>query len=311
MKIAKKSILTLAFLSTIPAQAYANELPSMNWYGLLNVGVQQSDYDTTNQAEVVSYASRFGVKGSSELSSDLNLIYQLEWQVDVADLGGSDNITSRNQFIGLQGNLGTFKLGRLETATKFTQGGYDIFGDFSGDISGVLAGKFDLSDSISYSSINVNGFQFHANYIFSETDGVSDGKSAALTYGDAGLTNQAFFVAAAFDRDVADFDIDRIVGYGLIGDTRIGVLVQQQTDLLTGAEGDGFSVNLTKPVGKFDLKTQYQALDLDQGTNSSWSFGADYRLTEKTTAYAWFTDVDKEVIDSQEQFFAVGLIHRF
>lgn len=309
MKKTNLSALTLLALGMagFGNQAIANETANYRIYGMLNVGVQHSDYVDGALTEVESYASRFGLDGSYRLNSGVELVYQLEWQVDVTDLGGSGNLNSRNQFIGLQGDFGRILAGRLETSTKFTQGGYDIFGDLPGDISSVLAGKSDLGNAVGYSSASFNGLQAHATYVFSESHGESDGQSAALTY----ASDMGWSIATSFDRDIDNFDIDRVVAYGSIGAARVGVLFQQQKNLLTGEKADGFSVNAGYRVGDWFFKTQYQTLDLEAGKDSRWSVGADYILSEKTKLFIWFTDSDNKSTDISESFAGIGLSHSF
>src|SRR5690606_21322893 len=105
----------------------------------------------------------------------LEVIYQLEWEVDVADLGGDDNIKSRNQFVGLRGSFGEVTVGRRDTAVKLLQSGFDPFSDYEGDMKHIFAGKNRTKNTISYFSPTFNEFQLAASYVFSEDDLIDDG----------------------------------------------------------------------------------------------------------------------------------------
>ncbi|PTB84406.1 hypothetical protein C9988_04665, partial [Pseudidiomarina aestuarii] len=88
-----------ALLLSAPYTAVsAADEPTFDFYGRINVSLQQSDDGAGSDSEVVSNASRIGVKGGAQLTDTLEVIYQLEWQVDVADLGSDDNLKSRNQY---------------------------------------------------------------------------------------------------------------------------------------------------------------------------------------------------------------------
>src|SRR5690606_35777342 len=73
-----------------PALA-ADETVSFDFYGQANVAFRYADYNSGSENELVSYASRIGVKGGTKLDNGIEVIYQLEWEVDLTDLGGDDN----------------------------------------------------------------------------------------------------------------------------------------------------------------------------------------------------------------------------
>ncbi len=85
----------------------------------LNVLVGDEETSTTyvkeDRVNVKSNASRFGLKGNLPLTEGLDAIYQLEWQVDVADESKENNISSRNQYAGLKGGFGYAIAGRHDT----------------------------------------------------------------------------------------------------------------------------------------------------------------------------------------------------
>jgi hypothetical protein len=116
----------------VPTVRASDEL---DLYGRVNVTVQHSDEPGNEQAEVRSNASRIGVKGEKELTPGLKAIYQLEWGVNVDSGEDEDDITPRNQFVGLEGAFGTIKLGRHDTALKESQGDFDLFDDLEGGVT--------------------------------------------------------------------------------------------------------------------------------------------------------------------------------
>ena len=74
----------------------------------------------------------------------------------------------------------------------------------------------------------------------------------------------------------------------------------------TGLERDGYLFSVAYPVGKFELKGQYQAMEDDNG----FSAGADYKLGKNTKLFAWYSSFDFDTaLDSD--YLAVGLEHKF
>ncbi|MFT4995406.1 MAG: putative porin, partial [Paraglaciecola sp.] len=115
--------LSLAMAATVfAATSYADPV---TLYGKANVSAQAADEGQGDFTELKSNASRVGVKGEVKLDNNIEVLYLLEWQVDLADNSGSDNIKSRNQYVGLKGNFGTVLVGRNDTVLKKSQGKID------------------------------------------------------------------------------------------------------------------------------------------------------------------------------------------
>lgn len=147
--------------------------------------------DNTDGFDVVSRATRLGFKGTEDLANGLKAIWKMEFQVDIADRGGScwgssladwqgslgsptlntgnvqgvcDSgglITARNAYIGLAGGWGTFLVGRHDTPYKMSTGNLDLFADTLADYNSTI-GFVDLrvNSAIAYVSPSWNGLSF-------------------------------------------------------------------------------------------------------------------------------------------------------
>ena len=145
-----KSSLCLALLSGLSFNALAD----VDIYGKANVTVQSSDDGEGSFTEIKSNASRLGVKGSEKINDSLEAVYKFEFQVDVSDADSKgdndDNISARNQYVGLKGAFGQVVIGRNDTALKQSQGKLDLFNDLEGDIKNVFKGENRLGNTVSY-----------------------------------------------------------------------------------------------------------------------------------------------------------------
>lgn len=307
------SVLASAVALASFAVAAQDEPELIDFYGKISVGIQHSDLDdgTDSDKELTSYASRFGVKGGSKLQDDLDVIYQLEWEVDVADLGGSDNIKSRNQFIGLKGNFGELTVGRRDTAVKLLQSGFDPFSDYEGDMKHIFAGKNRMSNTVSYFSPTFSDVQLAASYVFAEDDLVDDGVSLTMTYGDKKFSNTDFYVGVGVDDAVKGKDIVRAVAMTKFGTTQVGVLWQDQENVDGTGQADGYVANLVQPWNQFTFKLQYQMLDFADGEQNSLAAGVDYKLGKNTKVFGWYTGRDLDNVDAQQRYVALGIEHKF
>ncbi|RUO47502.1 porin [Pseudidiomarina donghaiensis] len=310
LTVAAVAIAATLFSATTSAQ---DESELFDFYGKISVGVQFSDLDdgTDNDRELESYASRFGVKGSSNLDGGLEVIYQLEWEVDVADLGGSDNIKSRNQFVGLRGNFGEVTVGRRDTALKLLQSGFDPFSNYEGDMKHIFAGKNRTKNTISYFSPKFDEFQLAASYVFSEDDLVDDGVSMTATYGDKSMKSTVFYAGVGVDDSVNGKDIVRAVVMTKVGSTKLGLLYQDQENVDGTGQADGFVANAVQPWNDFTFKLQYQMMEFSNGDESSLAAGVDYKLGKNTKLFSWYTGRDLDNVDAQQRYVAVGIEHKF
>ena len=115
----KKTLIALT-LAALPVAASADVI----LYGQIKAGVEVSQTKTKvngketksdTGSQIADFGSRIGFKGHEHLGNNLNAIWQVENSVNVA--GGGD-WAGRESFIGLEGNFGKIRAGKLETQLK-------------------------------------------------------------------------------------------------------------------------------------------------------------------------------------------------
>lgn len=313
-KLFSLSAVTTALLaSPLLVQAQdASEDDLLTVYGKINVSAQRNDegyFDAEN--ELVSNNSRIGFKGDMAIENGLEVFYLLEWQVDVTDSSGGDNVTSRNQYVGIRGGFGEVMAGRRDTVLKSSQGSVDLFSDYEGDIKALFEGENRTSDTITYFTPNMAGFKAGVSYIFSESEAIDDGVSLSLGYGDSKLQKSDYYLAAAVDSEVDGYDVVRFSGQTKFNTTKVGLMYQSQ-ELVDGSqEADGFLVSAAQPWNNFTFKAQVQMMDFETGDDTSFAAGVDYKLGAKTKVYTWYTERDLETFEVDQSYFAIGLEHNF
>jgi predicted porin len=300
----KKSTLVLAMALVGAATVQADPVTV---YGQLNVSAQSSDEGDGRFSELKSNSSRFGLKGDYALDNDLTLVYQVEWAVDLADAGGGDNITARNQYVGLKGNFGEVRLGRHDTALKDAQGKIDLFSDYEADVKALWRGEVRASDSVTYYTPTYNNFGLHVTYIMEDAADAEDAFSAAVYYGDENLKNTDYYAAISMDSDVAGFDTMRVQGQGKVAAVKLGAIYHTQENIVSGLEQDGWLLSAAYPLGKTELKAQYQTLEDDDAV----SVGVDYKAGKNTTLFAWYSSFNFDITAPDRDYLAVGIKHKF
>ncbi|MDP5142848.1 porin [Rheinheimera baltica] len=299
----KKSILVLAVALASASTLQARELEV---YGKINVTAQSSDEGEGRFTELKSNTSRFGLKGDYALEDGLSVTYQLEWEVDPSDEANEKNIKARNQYLGLAGSFGEVRVGRHDSALKMSQGKIDLFNDYEADIKVLWKGENRVSNSISYFTPSFSGFSAQVTYVVEDSPAGEDGISAALMYGDDGLKNSNVYAALAYDAEVNGYDTVRASGQVKVAGFKLGAMYQTQESTSTTVERDGYLVSVAYPMGKAELKGQYQVMEDDNG----FSAGVDYKLGKNTKVFAWYSSFDfDEALD--KDYLAVGLEHKF
>ena len=302
----KKSSIAVALVlgSAVCTVAYAEPLTV---YGQLNVSAQSSDEGEGRFSELKSNSSRFGLKGDFALDGGMTLVYQVEWAVDLADVGGSENITSRNQYVGLKGNFGEVRLGRHDTALKDAQGKIDLFSDYEADVKALWRGEVRASNSVTYYTPKFNGFGMHLTYVMEDAADAEDAYSASVYYGDENLKDSDYYAAVSMDSEVAGYDTLRLQTQVKVAEFKLGAMLHSQENIVSGAEQDGWLVSAAYPVGKTELKAQYQTLEDDDAV----SVGVDYKAGKNTTLFAWYSSFNFDVNSPDRDYLAVGIKHKF
>ncbi|WP_411369197.1 porin [Pseudidiomarina salilacus] len=294
------------------AQAYAQDEITFDFYGRADVSLQSSDDGDGSDTELKSNSSRIGVKGGTKLTDDLEVVYQLEWAVDLTDFDADDNLNARDQWIGLRGSFGEIRVGRHDTVLKDMYADVDRFNNYEGDLKVLFEGENRVNNTLMYISPKFYDFSFAGNIILSEGDTQDDGYSMALYYGDDDLDDTNYYLSAAMDRDVDGYDVERLAGYTKVSDaTTVGLMWHQQEAVDGSAEADGLLTSASHKIGNFELKAQYQMIDFDTGEDNAWSFGVDYRLAKSTKVYAWYTGRDLDTLANEQRYLGVGIHHRF
>ena len=233
--------------------------------------------NSDERTQLRSNSSRIGLKGSEALTDNTDVVYQLEYGVDVdaADNGG-DQFYSRDTFIGLQNDqYGTMVAGRLTTiddninVTNVATGG--VLGDDA------ILSSFDApraDNSFAYFTPVNNGMQFMAMYAMDEDDTAAasdtfgrDGFGLAAKYEMAQVKAGASYIQAG------DFKVARINGsYDIDQSLTVAALYQMVDHDFVDAEKEN----------TFTVSGQMK-------TATPWTAYAQGDLTQN---YAGFEDAD-------------------
>lgn len=309
----KKTALSLAIAAVLPAFANAEkvEVEMPEFYGKVNVSIQNTQEEGKGSiSELVSNASRLGVKGKIELNHGLEGIYKLEYEtyVDDGEKEKDQTFSQRNIFAGIKGGFGQIIAGKFDTPLKKAQKKIDLFNDLEGDIKSVIT-KSDKrkENSIQYSTPKMSGLVATVAHIASEDETLNDGTSSSLTF-----TQDNVYAAIAYDTDVnIDTDVLRLVAQYSMSDFTVAALWEQDNRAGSDNDVEGWVYSASYKLNSdIKLKAQYGESDIVKDNAETYSLGADYKLGEGAKAYAFVTD-ETFGDDTSNDYYGVGLEYKF
>ena len=196
----------LAGLLSLPTVVFAEA----SWYGSIRAGVSSAPTEnsrTTGQTGVSDFYSRWGIKGSSEVSEGLTAVYRYERNIDSTD---ASDPGGRLSYVGLSGSFGTITVGQVWSAS------YNSFGAIV-DKSGAYGASDTttrVGDAVSY-AVTVGNLSVQADAIMDSTTNKSvDSIQVGATLG--GLMETGSIAAAHIQHADVKGDGDKITFDGAI-----------------------------------------------------------------------------------------------
>ena len=273
--------------------------------------------EDNSSVQVSSHSSRLGFKGSEAITANTDVIYQLEYGINIDD-SGSSNIAfkSRDTYLGLKNkDYGQFRFGRNYSVTDYVnnvsvnQGYWDNIGSSSLD-DGSLSEALTLTDgerinnSIVWIAPKYNGLplelalQYGADETFvSDNDDRDSGYGASLMF-DPGA---GFTAGVAYDKDMsvtgeilrgsASVDLSKYMAYPVT----LGALYQQVDFDEQDEEEKGLVVSAEMGLNNFArpaaVYLQYDKTEnlagLDGNDSDQIVLGGKYMFKDNVIAHAY------------------------
>ena len=307
----KKLLLATAVAALSVSAAHA--APTV--YGKAFLTADYYDFDDESTTQLNSTGSRIGFKGAEALTANTDLVYQLEYGIDV-DADKGDNFRSRDTYIGLSNKqYGTFVAGRLTTIDDQIQyanqasggvlGGDDVLASFTAQRA---------NNAMAYFSPTYNGLQFMGMY---GLDGDQDANSLSdhEQFG-AGVkyepTNQPFRVGATYITAGDALKAARVSGsYDLNKDVTLGALYQN-TDKDTDDNENLITVSGTyKTATPWTAYAQADVVSNVAGQSDDdaqrYIIGGKYAFNANTTGHVYGAYLNKDLAnDESVDGFGIG-----
>ncbi len=335
----KKSLIALAVLA---ASGAAMAQSSVTLYGVLDTGLtyskgQEFVYGLTHVGGNTN--SRLGFRGVEDLGNGLKATFNLEAGMGVDD--GTDYFTGngmafrRTSTVGLAGNFGEVRLGRMLTSSYLAVSRYDAFGDTGIGASRAWGNGYAprAENAISYTSPSFNGFKFGGEYGFGEQQKARDSRyiGVGATYDNGPLSlglgidrlNGNTVNNTALTGDLTTWQLGGAYNFGVA--KLLSFYKQSKVkDAGAGAVGDSaklktFGLGVTAPVGAAgEVRASYNHYRLSGDVTgvttptfkaNQLSLGYVHNLSKRTAlygTYAYLKNTNK-TIGGQKVNMGLGL----
>ena len=286
----KKILNTNSFAFILLAMFSYQANADINFYGKINVSLEDEDSKTSDETEFKNNASRVGVKGSYNLSSGLKLSFQIEEEIDPTDLraDGDKVFKERNTFVAASGDFGKLYAGTHDTVFKQSQLKIDLFNDTRADIKYILRGENRMDSFIGYTSPDlIDGLNLTVNSIRQSS---GNGESMALRYSKNNVK-----AAFAIDQNVKGYDGERFSIMVPVGEVDLGLLYQSSKKLSSSKSFSGHVISMKKKISnKGSIYIQNAKSDMRILSGKQNSIGYTYNINKSTKAFVHYSKLNGE-----------------
>ena len=302
-----KKLLTLSFAFVL-IYSFSNQVHAdINFYGKINVSLEDVDSKDTNETDFQNNASRIGVKGSYDLSSSLKLSFQIEEEIDPTDLraDGDKVFKERNTFIAISGDFGKLYTGTHDTAFKQSQLKVDLFNDTRADIKYILRGENRMNSFVGYVSPDlIDGLNISINSISQST---GNGESSAFNY-----SKNDIKASFAIEQNIKGYDGKRFSVMLPLGEIDLGLIYQSSRKLSSGKSFSGHVVSMKRKIsdkGSFYIQNAKSDMRVVSGKQNS--IGYSHKINSSTKIFAHHSILRKQDSNDNITFISTGLEYKF
>ena len=302
-----KKLLKLSF-ALVLIYSFSNQVHAdINFYGKINVSLEDLDSKDTNETDFQNNASRIGVKGSYDLSSSLKLSFQIEEEIDPTDLraDGDKVFKERNTFIAISGDFGKLYTGTHDTAFKQSQLKVDLFNDTRADIKYILRGENRMNSFVGYVSPDlIDGLNISINSISQST---GNGESSAFNY-----SKNDIKASFAIEQNIKGYDGKRFSVMLPLREIDLGLIYQSSRKLSSGKSFSGHVVSMKRKIsdkGSFYIQNAKSDMRVVSGKQNS--IGYSHKINSSTKIFAHYSSLRKQDSNDNITFISTGLEYKF
>ncbi|MBV1921835.1 MAG: porin, partial [Pseudomonadales bacterium] len=236
-------------------------------------------------------------------------------------------VSQRDTFVGILGEWGRLKGGRLTIPFKEAKGGFDLFNDLQGELGKIIDGEERLDNVLQYDSRRLLGplaitlaIVPGENPDKEDEDGPADGVSGSLVF-----SRKQLYMSVGFNVDIKQQDQLRLIGgwrWDALGSGSLDVGALYQRSKVSGSEIDfidgedkanAYGLSAAYALQRNTFKAQYIVSDRSmlRSDASQVSLAVDHKLGKRSVLYGYYTRRNADEERQRNRYAAIGLKHSF
>jgi len=303
----KKTIIASAIAAVVAAPvAFAD----VTVYGKIHMDIT----DGKSTETITSNASRWGLKGTEDLGNGMKAMFLTEKGSDNVDGNAVDS--SRDAWVGLSGDFGTVKLGRMGGPNKgvlYGTGNVQV-ADSVADFADGFDAKSSSSSFGRVSNALAYGNSFNGVDVAVATVGNDTNDNFAHTAFSLGTTIAGAKIAVGHT-DIDGTKNGTILGAKMsFGDLTASVVYEEvDFDAAATEDYDTTGVSLSYNMGNntFAVSTSTRDFGGSTADTDRTNVSFQHKMSKRTSVYVAWNDVDAAGSASDDDNTAVGIIHSF
>ena len=317
----------------LAASLAASAQSSVTIYGRADMGVGTRDTGNGSDAQAIANAlttSRLGFRGVEDLGGGLKANFQLEQGLNLTTGAQRGTLFGRHSTVGLAGNFGQIRAGRMLTVYDDVRGLANMHNVFDANLlSPSFTTAYKLSSAsknedystrpnnqVRYDSPKFGGFSAGVTYAFEQTPCKCD---TVLAYR-LGYQAGNLEVALGHQNEKKLNRYTTLAGAYNFGAFAVSAGYNVRDGAVAGSGDDTeYNIGVEMPVGPaLKLSAGYATSKTKNVVQTSKSNGfgvaGTYTLSKRTCLYAGYTKVDEKMagkVTGKDNIFALGVRHDF
>jgi len=308
----KRSLIVAALAATAATSALAQS--NVTIYGRINTTVERVKEGDTSSTQMNNNSSRIGFKGTEDLGGGLKAMFVLEHGFDSTTGAGPASMWGREATVGLSGNFGTVRLGRMPaseayfaTADYVSMHNHDTGTSSDAFYAGsALAFCGGLSNAIAYTSPTVSGASIALQKGMRE-GGLANPFSMGVNY-DAGPLHLGLgYETCAGAKSTA------VRALYEMGALTVGGYYEANSGTFKRDGNLRLAAMYAMGAGEFhvNLGMAGEQNDVADTDAKQFTLGYNHNLSKRTKAYTYYTKIDASGSASDFSSLAFGVRHNF
>lgn len=299
-------VATLLLLAVPCASALARAPLEVDMYAGVDLALQKTGRDDGSELDWLSHKSYLGLSARAPVNDSYDVLYNVEQEIAVADSHlDPESFALGSHYVGIDGELGTLRIGRFDSVLKVTVDSMELFADGPGDLEPLLGVQAHEGDALAYSSPDDRTLRFDVSVL-----GGDNGLARAYA-GGAAWSKGAFQIAMSTEQGLANgaVDMGRLLVQWQARSWQLSLL-REIEDRETGSTA-ATAASLLIDIGNLDFRLQHVESDIRASGERRSVAGVGYSVLSNWWFYCYLVRDQGGHYSNSQRHLVAGVRYAF